>query len=104
MKSAGPLHSLSGGREIEGRGEIDSSAATLAGCTNGGVVEDEGLSILRQQLSVVQHIRMEHERKDAIIATLRLEVSIKSVFPNRSVRRIWVDSREKARHFMMYLR
>lgn len=36
---------------------------------------DEGLGLLRQQLSAVQRIRIEHERKDATIAALRLEVS-----------------------------
>ena len=35
---------------------------------------EEGLRLLRQQLSAVQRIRVEHERKDATIAALRLEV------------------------------
>ncbi|CAM9947289.1 unnamed protein product, partial [Scytosiphon promiscuus] len=37
--------------------------------------DEEGLGLLRQQLSAVQRIRIEHERKDAAIAALRLEVS-----------------------------
>lgn len=36
--------------------------------------DEEGLGLLRQQLSAVQRIRIEHERKDATIAALRLEV------------------------------
>lgn len=39
---------------------------------NGG--DEEGLGLLRQQLLAVKRIRMEHERKDAAIAALRLEV------------------------------
>lgn len=45
--------------------------------TSGGTLtasDEEGLVILRQQLSAVQRIRIEHERKDAAIAALRLEV------------------------------
>lgn len=45
--------------------------------TSGGTLtasDEEGLGILRQQLSAVQRIRIEHERKDAAIAALRLEV------------------------------
>ncbi|CAM9214290.1 unnamed protein product, partial [Phaeothamnion confervicola] len=33
--------------------------------------DEEGLRALRQQLAAVQRIRIEHERKDAIIAALR---------------------------------
>lgn len=39
-----------------------------------GTSNDEGLGLLRQQLSAVQRIRIEHERKDTAIAALRLEV------------------------------
>lgn len=45
--------------------------------TSGGTLtasDEEGLGVLRQQLSAVQRIRIEHERKDAAIAALRLEV------------------------------
>lgn len=48
--------------------ESNASGGTAAGS------DEEGLGLLRQQLSAVQRIRVEHERKDATIAALRLEV------------------------------
>lgn len=36
--------------------------------------DEEGLGLLKQQLSAVQRIRVEHERKESVIAGLRLEV------------------------------
>lgn len=48
--------------------ESNASGGTVTGS------DEEGLGLLRQQLSAVQRIRIEHERKDATIAALRLEV------------------------------
>lgn len=45
------------------------------GSGRSAAADEEGLGLLRQQLSAVQRIRVEHERKDAAIAALRLEVS-----------------------------
>ena len=56
-----------GGGGCAGR-ESNTSGGTLTAS------DEEGLGILRQQLSAVQRIRIEHERKDAAIAALRLEV------------------------------
>lgn len=58
----------------------DSTATSRGGGGDGGgsgrsaAADEEGLGLLRQQLSAVQRIRVEHERKDAAIAALRLEV------------------------------
>lgn len=62
-----------------GDAALRESAAAVSGGTaeswvsGGGGGDEEGLSLLRQQLSAVQRIRIEHERKDATIAALRLE-------------------------------
>lgn len=63
-------------------GGVGQSTATSRGGGDGGsgrsaaaAADEEGLGLLRQQLSAVQRIRVEHERKDATIAALRLEVS-----------------------------
>lgn len=66
LEATGALFSSLGG----GRDSTNASAAS-AGAGGG---DEEGLGLLRQQLSAVQRIRMEHERKDATIAALRLEV------------------------------
>ncbi|CAM9419672.1 unnamed protein product, partial [Ectocarpus sp. 6 AP-2014] len=65
-----------------GDAALRESAAALSGGTaeswmsgSGGGGDEEGLGLLRQQLSAVQRIRIEHERKDATIAALRLEAS-----------------------------
>eukprot|EP00752_Nemacystus_decipiens_P007392 g6611.t1 len=63
-----------------GGGGGGQSMATSHGGDEGSVrstaaADEEGLGLLRQQLSAVQRIRVEHERKDAAIAALRLEVS-----------------------------
>ena len=56
-----------GGGGCAGR-ESNTSGGTLTAS------DEEGLGVLRQQLSAVQRIRIEHERKDAAITALRLEV------------------------------
>lgn len=53
-------------------GRVSRDSERSVGVPNGG--DEEGLGLLRQQLSAVKRIRMEHERKDAAIAALRLEV------------------------------
>ena len=61
----GGLHAALGGEVFR-----DSEGST--GVLNGR--DEEGLGLLRQQLSAVKRIRIEHERKDVAIAALRLEV------------------------------
>lgn len=56
-----------------GRGRESTNASAGGGVDDDGG-DEEGLGLLRQQLAAVQRIRMEHERKDATIAALRLEV------------------------------
>lgn len=68
-----------------GLGDVGAGQSTSTSRGGGGdrgsgmsVADEEGLGLLQQQLSAVQRIRIEHERKDAAIAALRLEVSVKS--------------------------
>lgn len=69
-----------GGGFVSALGAIGDGGGGYAGResnTSGGTLtasDEEGLGILRQQLSAVQRIRIEHERKDAAIAALRMEV------------------------------
>lgn len=80
---------LGGGGSLGGVGvrvgaSVGQSTATSRGDGGGGgdgrsgrsAPDEEGLGLLRQQLSAVQRIRIEHERKDATIAALRMEVSV----------------------------
>lgn len=65
MSAAGTADAwIGGGSGADG----DGGSAMMSGG------DEEGLGLLRQQLSAVQRIRIEHERKDAAIAALRLEV------------------------------
>lgn len=57
---------------IGGDGGADGEGEGGGTKMSGG--DEEGLGLLRQQLSAVHRIRIEHERKDAAIAALRLEV------------------------------
>ncbi|CAM9140621.1 unnamed protein product, partial [Pylaiella littoralis] len=66
MSAAGTADAwIGGGSGADG----DGGSAMMSGG------DEEGLGLLRQQLSAVQRIRIEHERKDAAIAALRLEVA-----------------------------
>lgn len=73
-----------GGGFVSALGVIGGGGGGYAGReshTSGGTLtasDEEGLGILRQQLSAVQRIRIEHERKDAAIAALRMEVRRKA--------------------------
>lgn len=73
VESTGALFSALGGGGGGMRRSVNASRGG-GGWASGDGDGEEGLGLLRQQLSAVQRIRMEHERKDATIAALRLEV------------------------------